>query len=330
MAEIDLLAGMLDGPMRAGLQGFPLTLSELERYRVDVGKRHRASQVGRHLQRRRGQSLEFRDYAEYVPGDDFRYVDWRVSHRTGTINDLVVKTFGAEENVTVAVSVDLRESMFLPEAAPKLRMAAWLAHSIAVIGGANGDQVILHRLYDADVRGPVSVRGGNAAGGSARFARDLLESRPGQGQAGLSSLLASLPPAAVWVIITDLYWTESEGAELLNAISRAQDGWRWVILVDLDSWPMESASLRGGRWQIEGPGMKPGENEALGELELLERIGTDIEFYKTDQRHRLQNGGLDITHWQWPAEEEGFDAGEFFRERWYADEVLRRLFRRDR
>ncbi len=317
------------GPVRAGLAGFPLTLSELERYRVDVGKRHRATQVGRHLQRRRGQSLEFRDYAEYVPGDDFRYVDWRVSHRTGTINDLVVKTFGAEENVSVAVSVDLRGTMFLPEAAPKLRIAAWLAHSIAVIGGAYGDEVVLHRLFDADVRGPVSLRGGNSAGGSAKFARDLLESGPGSGEPGLSSLLAALPPAAVWVIITDLYWTQGEAQDVLRAISRAQDGWRWVILVDLDSWPMEQAALRGGRWQIEGPGLPKGENEALGEEELLSRISGEIDLYKADQRAQLQNGGLDVTHWQWPADEETWDAGAFFRDRWYGDDVLRRLFRRD-
>jgi len=38
--------------------------------------------MGRHKSRARGSSIEFHDYRQYVPGDDFALVDWRVLART--------------------------------------------------------------------------------------------------------------------------------------------------------------------------------------------------------------------------------------------------------
>ena len=70
------------------MDDFPLSASFLQRYRLRARKRTRAAQVGAHLVRRKGASLEFRDHALYAPGDDIRHVDWRTSARLGRGEDL--------------------------------------------------------------------------------------------------------------------------------------------------------------------------------------------------------------------------------------------------
>jgi uncharacterized protein (DUF58 family) len=66
--------------------------------------------TGSHASPRAGMSVEFADYREYVPGDDFRYVDWNLY---GRLNRLLVKTFVQEVDVPVYFLLDVSGSMRL-------------------------------------------------------------------------------------------------------------------------------------------------------------------------------------------------------------------------
>lgn len=55
-----------------------------------------------------GEGLTFKDYRQYAPGDDTRRIDWRVYART---DDLFVKQYEAERNLTVHVLLDESASM---------------------------------------------------------------------------------------------------------------------------------------------------------------------------------------------------------------------------
>lgn len=57
---------------------------------------------------RRGGSVEFADYREYVPGDDFRQVDWNAYAR---MEKLFLRLFVEEEDATVHVLLDASSSM---------------------------------------------------------------------------------------------------------------------------------------------------------------------------------------------------------------------------
>src|SRR6267142_6478022 len=140
------------------MDDFPLSTAFLEQFRLRARQRTRAGQVGAHLRRRQGQSLEFRDFTPYTPGDDVRYIDWRVSLRVGQRGDLLVRRFGAEEQLTLAVSVDNRPRMHLPEHAPKIVMAGWLARALGEVALRRGDRVVLHRLFGAGPPGVVELR----------------------------------------------------------------------------------------------------------------------------------------------------------------------------
>lgn len=78
--------------------------------RLDAGVQRRVAEGTRGDQRSTevGEGLTFSEHRQYTPGDDTRSIDWRVSART---QELYVKQFEAERNLTVHVLVDASASM---------------------------------------------------------------------------------------------------------------------------------------------------------------------------------------------------------------------------
>lgn len=64
--------------------------------------------AGKHASPQRGQSVEFRDYREYTPGDDLNQVDWKVYGRS---DKLFIKLFEHQADLTVHLLVDCSSSM---------------------------------------------------------------------------------------------------------------------------------------------------------------------------------------------------------------------------
>ncbi len=52
----------------------------------------------------RGSGLQFREHQVYVPGDDVRFIDWKLSARSPNI---YIKTFEEERNVEIVICFDL-------------------------------------------------------------------------------------------------------------------------------------------------------------------------------------------------------------------------------
>lgn len=101
------------------------------------------SQQGVHVSARKGQGLEFAEYRPYVPGDEFRHIDWGVLARTDKV---FVKQFREEQNLTVVLIVDGSASMKYPENSYKYEYASFLALSIACIALSDGDAVQVYIL----------------------------------------------------------------------------------------------------------------------------------------------------------------------------------------
>ncbi len=312
------------------LPRLPLSRELLRRYRVEARKRSQAGQVGAHLVRRRGQSLELRDLAPYLAGDDVRHIDWQASARHGLEHELLVRQYDAEEALDLLISIDNRPSMAYPSSAPKLQIACWLAQAVTVIATTWGDRVRLHRLL-GDPQGSRSagqehlVRSEQAA---VHFLERLV-AEPSQESSGLNLTRIGrlLAPASVWLILSDLYFADR--GLLARAISRARQGLCWVIVYDLDSWPSELGGLGHGPRRILGPGaVHDGQ-----EVEVDPRAIAAVEQAIQQHKERLLAGGLrrglDLVHWPWPAVQRP-DPAQLFRDRFRDDQVLRRLFRRQR
>src|SRR5687768_13037910 len=91
---------------------------------------------------KRGTSIEFADYRNYVRGDDLRRLDWNVYAR---LERPFIKLLEEEEDLAVHLLVDGSASMDWPndegEETNKLHYALLLAGALGHIGLASGDLV---------------------------------------------------------------------------------------------------------------------------------------------------------------------------------------------
>ena len=129
----------------------PHYLAKLEGLQLRARKIVEGFMAGPHRSPYRGFSTEFAEHRAYVPGDEIRYVDWKVFGRT---DKYYVKQFEDETNLVCYLVLDVSASMgYQGPSAPlsKLEYAKCLAASLAWIVLNSHDAVSL-TTYDEIVR----------------------------------------------------------------------------------------------------------------------------------------------------------------------------------
>src|SRR6476469_8411404 len=106
---------------------------------------------GLHRSPRKGFSVEFADFRPYQPGDDLRYVDWKIAARS---DRWVVKQYEEETNLRATIILDVSASMDWrgAPAAERLTKRAYgeqLAAALALLLLRQRDAVGLIRFDDA-------------------------------------------------------------------------------------------------------------------------------------------------------------------------------------
>lgn len=100
-----------------------------------------ATLAGQYRASFRGQGLEFDDYREYQPGDEPRFIDWKVTARTGSP---YVRRFHEEREQVLLLAVDTSASMQYASAVSqysKQEYAALVAAVLAYSAARNNDNV---------------------------------------------------------------------------------------------------------------------------------------------------------------------------------------------
>jgi len=103
-------------------------LSRVERMRLRPQKRFTNRSRGEHVAGRAGSSIEFKDYRDYTPGDDIRFVDWNIFSR---LHRPYLKLFHEEEEMHIVLLIDASTSMNFEG---KLDRAKSLAAAFGVMG----------------------------------------------------------------------------------------------------------------------------------------------------------------------------------------------------
>ncbi len=85
----------------------PTFMARLDQLDVVSRKLLAGKMKGERRSKRRGQSVEFADYRNYVIGDDLRFIDWNIYAR---LDRLFLKLFLEEEDLAVYVLVDASKS----------------------------------------------------------------------------------------------------------------------------------------------------------------------------------------------------------------------------
>lgn len=114
----------------------------LERLELVTRKVFRGRMKGERRSAKKGQSVEFADYRNYVAGDDLRSLDWNLYAR---LDKLIVKLFLEEEDLHFYTLIDASPSMAFGEPT-KLEYAKRLAAALGFIGLIRADRVRVETL----------------------------------------------------------------------------------------------------------------------------------------------------------------------------------------
>ncbi|HZL87457.1 MAG TPA: DUF58 domain-containing protein [Pirellulaceae bacterium] len=120
----------------------PQLLAQLERLELVSRKIFRGRMKGERRSKRKGQSVEFADFRNYVPGDDLRFIDWNLYAR---LDKLFLKLFLEEEDLHFYALIDTSTSMDFGEPT-KLAYARQLAAALGFIGLVRACRVKIETL----------------------------------------------------------------------------------------------------------------------------------------------------------------------------------------
>src|SRR5271157_272042 len=133
----------------------PQFLHRLEQLELVSRKIFLGVMKGERRSKRKGQSVEFADYRNYVKGDDLRFLDWNLFAR---LDKLFIRLFMEEEDLHFYVLIDNSLSMDFGNPT-KLHYAKQVAAALAFIGLVNMDRVVVEAFSNQLGPGLPAVRG---------------------------------------------------------------------------------------------------------------------------------------------------------------------------
>lgn len=158
--------------------------------------------AGRHVSRARGSSVEFRDYRQYVPGDDLALIDWRVYGRT---DRFYLRTYDHETSLDCHLFLDSSASMGFGRQPSKLEYASFFTACLAYLVIRGGDRVSL-QLFDRRIRTFIPP------GGTHQHLNALLNllerNAPGEATSLAASLRTAFPllkRRGILVVVSDFF-----------------------------------------------------------------------------------------------------------------------------
>jgi len=158
--------------------------------------------LGLHRSPYRGFSVEFAEYRQYVPGDEIRYLDWKLYGKT---DRYYIKQFEEETNLSCHIVLDTSASMGYGSGRfTKLQYGSYLAAALAYFMMMQRDATGLV-LFDTEIRTLLPARSrtthlhlmlsaleGLAPGGSTATGKPLHDLAEGIRKRGLIVLISDL------------------------------------------------------------------------------------------------------------------------------------------
>ncbi|MFQ6159840.1 DUF58 domain-containing protein (plasmid) [Sinorhizobium meliloti] len=186
--------------------------------------------AGRHESRMRGRGLSFEELRTYMPGDDVRTIDWRVTARTG---QPFVRVYNEEKDRPALIVVDQRTNMFFGSrrsmksvaAAEVAALCAWRVMTLGdrvggvVFNDVKQEAVRPHRSRGAVIRFAETISIQN----NALSADSDIERSPGQLNAVLGSVAALARHDHLIIVVSDFDGHGPETRDLLLRMSVAND-----------------------------------------------------------------------------------------------------------
>src|SRR5437667_1525080 len=161
----------------------PQFLARLEQLELVSRKIFLGRLKGERRSKRKGQSVEFADYRNYVVGDDLRHLDWNLFAR---LDRLFIRLFLEEEDLHFTILIDNSLSMDFGNPT-KLHYARQVAAALAFIGLVNMDRVVVHVFNDGLTQTMPAVRGRRSLWRVLDFLQKVQPAGPSNMRAALKS-----------------------------------------------------------------------------------------------------------------------------------------------
>jgi uncharacterized protein (DUF58 family) len=218
----------------------PQLLAQLERLELVTRKVFRGRMKGERKSKRKGQSVEFADFRQYVPGDDLRFIDWNLFAR---LERLYLKLFLEEEDLHFYALIDSSASMEFGEPT-KLHYAKQLAAALGFIGLCRADRVKIESLGTSSRQpGPV-LRGRSSLWRMQEFLAGI---EPGENVAlaeGVRNFCLRNSGKGILVLITDLMDKEGFEKALRFLVAQQMDVYVLHVLCPEELNPEVKGDLR--------------------------------------------------------------------------------------
>lgn len=133
----------------------PQFMSRLDQLDVMSRKLLAGKMKGERRSKRRGQSVEFADYRNYVIGDDLRFIDWNIYAR---LDRLFLKLFLEEEDLSLYILADMSKSTDYGDP-HKARYIKQVAAALGYVGLVNYNRVTITAIGDGVVADTGPMRG---------------------------------------------------------------------------------------------------------------------------------------------------------------------------
>lgn len=233
----------------------PRVLNKIDRLELKARLIVEGTVAGLHRSPFRGVSVEFAQHRQYAPGDDLRFLDWKVFARS---DRYTIKQFEEETNLTAHIFLDASGSMDYSSASggddaiTKFKYASWCAAALAHLALGQRDTVGFV-LFDEKVRTVVPPAGGvnhyDALIHSIENAKPSSSTNPGR---ALLESANSIHRRGIVIVISDLLCDADDALKALR-LMRAR-GHDVIVLRTLDPAEVHFEFDRMTRFDdLEGP-----------------------------------------------------------------------------
>src|SRR6059058_4084798 len=204
----------------------PQFLARLEQLELVSRKIFLGRMKGERRSKRKGQSVEFADYRNYVVGDDLRFLDWNLFAR---LDKLFIRLFLEEEDLHFYVLIDNSLSMDFGNPT-KLHYAKQLAAALAFVGLVNMDRVVIEAFNDRLTQSLPAVRGKRSLWRVLDFLQKLAPAGPSDMKQALRTFSLKSSGKGIVVVLSDFMDKGGYEDALRYLVARQMDVYAVQIL----------------------------------------------------------------------------------------------------
>jgi uncharacterized protein (DUF58 family) len=218
----------------------PDFLARLEQLELVSKKIFLGRMKGERRSKRKGQSVEFADYRNYVIGDDLRFLDWNLFAR---LERLFIRLFMEEEDLHFTILLDNSLSMDFGTPS-KLHYAKQLAAALGFIGLVNMDRVVIEAFNDRLTQNMPAARGRRSLWRMMDFLQKIEPAGPSDLRQALKTFTLKCSGKGIVVLLSDLMHKGGYEDALRYLVTRQLDIYVIQILSQEEIEPEVVGDLR--------------------------------------------------------------------------------------